>query len=60
MGPLETIDLTGLDVILHAAENVWTDTRDPKFAPPESLRRMVQAGLLGRKSGRGFYEYVEA
>jgi 3-hydroxybutyryl-CoA dehydrogenase len=58
MGPLETIDLTGLDVILHAAENVWADTRDPKFAPPESLRRMVQAGLLGRKSGQGFYPYA--
>jgi 3-hydroxybutyryl-CoA dehydrogenase len=57
MGPLETMDLTGLDVIVHAADNIWTDTRDPKFAPPEGLRRMVRGGLLGRKSGQGFYPY---
>jgi 3-hydroxybutyryl-CoA dehydrogenase len=58
MGPLETMDLTGLDVIVHAADNIWTDTHDPKFSPPEGLRRMVRAGLLGRKSGQGFYPYT--
>lgn len=57
MGPLATLDLTGLDVILHAAENIYGATRDEKFAPPEMLGRMVAAGQLGRKAGRGFYEY---
>jgi len=57
MGPLATTDLTGVDVLLHAAKNIHTDTADPKFFPPELLQRMVTAGDLGRKSGRGFYEY---
>ena len=57
MGPLATTDLTGVDVLVHATENIYTDTRDPKFAPPESLLRMVAAGHLGRKSGQGFYTY---
>jgi len=59
MGPLATLDLTGLDVILHAAENIYGATRDEKFAPPELLARMVAAGQLGRKTGHGFYEYGE-
>jgi len=57
MGPLATADLTGVDVLLHASRNIYTDTGDPKFLPPELLARMVTAGDLGRKSGRGFYEY---
>jgi 3-hydroxybutyryl-CoA dehydrogenase len=57
MGPLATSDLTGLDVMLHAASNIYTDTRDPKFSPPELLQRMVTAGELGRKTGKGFYTY---
>jgi 3-hydroxybutyryl-CoA dehydrogenase len=57
MGPLATTDLTGVDVLLHATRNIYTDTADPKFFPPELLARMVTAGELGRKSGRGFYEY---
>jgi 3-hydroxybutyryl-CoA dehydrogenase len=57
MGPLATLDLTGLDVILHAASNIYDATRDEKFAPPELLSRMVAAGQLGRKSGEGFYRY---
>jgi 3-hydroxybutyryl-CoA dehydrogenase len=57
MGPLATTDLTGVDVLLHATSNIYTDTADPKFFPPELLARMVTAGELGRKSGRGFYEY---
>jgi 3-hydroxybutyryl-CoA dehydrogenase len=57
MGPLATLDLTGLDVILHAAENIYAATRDEKFAPPELLARMVAAGQLGRKTGEGFYRY---
>jgi 3-hydroxybutyryl-CoA dehydrogenase len=57
MGPLETIDLTGVDIMLNAASNIYTDTQDETFAPPELLRRMVAAGDLGRKSGRGFYDH---
>jgi 3-hydroxybutyryl-CoA dehydrogenase len=57
MGPLETIDLTGVDIMLNAASNVYADTQDETFAPPELLRRMVAAGDLGRKTGRGFYDH---
>jgi 3-hydroxybutyryl-CoA dehydrogenase len=57
MGPLETADLTGVDIMLNATSNVYADTQDEKFAPPELLRRMVAAGDLGRKSGRGFYDH---
>lgn len=57
MGPLATADLTGVDILQHAAENIYTETQDEKFAPPELMRRMVDAGDFGRKSGRGFYEH---
>lgn len=57
MGPLATTDLTGVDVLLHAAKNIYTDTADEKFFPPELLQRMVTAGDLGRKTGKGFYTY---
>jgi 3-hydroxybutyryl-CoA dehydrogenase len=57
MGPLATTDLTGVDVLLHATENIYNDTADEKFFPPELLARMVTAGDLGRKTGRGFYSY---
>ena len=57
MGPLATADLTGVDILLHAARNVYDDTADEKFFPPELMQRMVLAGDLGRKSGRGFYSY---
>lgn len=57
MGPLATTDLTGVDVLLHASRNIYTDTADEKFFPPELLQRMVAAGDLGRKSGKGFYSY---
>lgn len=57
MGPLATTDLTGVDVLLHAARNIYTDTADEKFFPPELLQRMVTAGDLGRKTGKGFYDY---
>ncbi|GAA4456306.1 3-hydroxyacyl-CoA dehydrogenase family protein [Phytohabitans houttuyneae] len=59
MGPLATTDLTGVDVLLHATRNIYTDTADEKFFPPELLQRMVTAGDLGRKTGRGFYDYSE-
>jgi 3-hydroxybutyryl-CoA dehydrogenase len=57
MGPLATLDLTGIDVMVHAAQNIYDDTKDAKFAPPEMLLRMVRAGDLGRKTGQGFYQY---
>ncbi|MBQ1071733.1 3-hydroxyacyl-CoA dehydrogenase family protein [Micromonospora sp. C31] len=57
MGPLATTDLTGVDVLMHASKNIHTDTADEKFFPPELLQRMVTAGDLGRKSGKGFYTY---
>jgi 3-hydroxybutyryl-CoA dehydrogenase len=58
MGPLQTMDLTGIDVLVNATRNIYADTGDGKFFPPESLLRMVAAGDLGRKSGRGFYDYT--
>ncbi|MDF3289377.1 3-hydroxyacyl-CoA dehydrogenase family protein [Streptomyces silvisoli] len=57
MGPLATTDLTGVDILLHATGNIYTESQDEKFAPPELMRRMVDAGDIGRKSGQGFYRY---
>lgn len=60
MGPLELADLIGLDTVLAGLEELHRATLDPKFRPCPLLRRYVDAGWLGRKSGRGFYEYREA
>lgn len=57
MGPLETADMTGVDIIFNATSNIYADSQDEKFSAPELLRRMVQAGDLGRKTGKGFYDY---
>ena len=57
MGPLTLADLIGLDTMVFVAESLYEEYREPRYAPPPLLRRMVEAGLLGRKSGRGFYEY---
>ncbi|MFG2288561.1 3-hydroxyacyl-CoA dehydrogenase family protein [Streptomyces sp. NPDC048595] len=57
MGPLATADLTGIDILMHATDNIYTESQDEKFAPPELMRRMVDAGDIGRKSGQGFYEH---
>jgi 3-hydroxybutyryl-CoA dehydrogenase len=57
MGPLATVDLTGVDILRNASMNIYTETADEKFFPPETLQRMVAAGDLGRKSGKGFYSY---
>ena len=57
MGPLATTDLTGIDVLRNATANIYTETADEKFYPPELLSRMVDAGELGRKTGRGFFDY---
>ncbi len=57
MGPFTLLDFVGLDTTLFVADAVFEETKDPRFAAPPLLRRMVSAGWLGRKSGRGFYEY---
>jgi 3-hydroxybutyryl-CoA dehydrogenase len=57
MGPLRTMDLTGIDIMVNAAGNVYEESQNETFAAPELLRRMVAAGDLGRKTGRGFYTY---
>jgi 3-hydroxybutyryl-CoA dehydrogenase len=60
MGPLELADFIGLDVCLRILEVLHEGFLDPRYRPCPLLRRMVDAGLLGRKSGRGFYEYPPA
>ncbi len=57
MGPLTLLDFVGLDTVLRIAEIMFTEYREARFAPPPLLRQMVMAGLYGRKSGRGFYDY---
>ena len=57
MGPFTLLDLVGLDTTLFVAEVMFQEFREPRFAPPPLLRRMVLAGHLGRKSGKGFYDY---
>lgn len=57
MGPLALCDLVGLDTLLFIADAMYDELKDARYAAPPLLRRMVAAGLLGRKSGRGFYQY---
>jgi 3-hydroxybutyryl-CoA dehydrogenase len=57
MGPLALLDLVGLDTSLAILDALYDEFRDPNYAAVPVLRRMVAAGHLGRKSGRGFYEY---
>jgi 3-hydroxybutyryl-CoA dehydrogenase len=59
MGPLRLADLIGLDTLLAVSESLYEEFRDPGSVAPALLNRMVEAGLLGRKSGRGFYEYSD-
>ena len=58
MGPLQLADLIGLDTLLAVSESLYEEFRDPASVAPALLNRMVEAGLLGRKSGRGFYDYT--
>ncbi len=57
MGPLALADLIGLDTTVAVANSLYEEFKEPLYAPPPLLARMVDAGLLGRKSGRGFYDY---
>jgi 3-hydroxybutyryl-CoA dehydrogenase len=57
MGPLHLCDLIGLDTVAAIATSMYREFREPLFSPPPLLSRMVEAGLLGRKNGRGFFEY---
>jgi 3-hydroxybutyryl-CoA dehydrogenase len=57
LGPFELMDMVGLDIVVKARMGIYEETKDPNHYPPVTLRRMVKAGHLGRKTGKGFYEY---
>jgi 3-hydroxybutyryl-CoA dehydrogenase len=57
MGPLALADFIGLDIVFHMSSLLQEEYKEARFAPPPTLRRMVLAGLLGRKTGKGFYDY---
>jgi 3-hydroxybutyryl-CoA dehydrogenase len=57
MGPLTLSDLIGLDTILFVVDAIYQETKEPQYAAPNILRKMVAAGWLGRKTGKGFYNY---
>jgi 3-hydroxybutyryl-CoA dehydrogenase len=59
MGPLHLADLIGLDTTMAVAESLYSEFKEQLYAPPPLLARMVEAGLLGRKTGRGFYNYAK-
>jgi 3-hydroxybutyryl-CoA dehydrogenase len=59
LGPFELLDLIGLDTMMSVSEVLYEEFRDPDVAPPPLARRMVQAGFLGRKTGKGFYDYTQ-
>lgn len=60
MGPFTLLDLVGLDTTMYVAEVMFDEFREARYAPPPLLKRMVMAGQLGRKSGKGFYSYSQA
>ncbi len=57
MGPLQLCDMIGLDTMLLVAASLYAEHLEPRFAPPALLKRHVEAGMFGRKTGRGFYDY---
>ncbi len=57
MGPLTLCDFIGLDTLVAICDSLWDEFREPRFAPPATLRKLTAAGWLGRKSGMGFYDY---
>ncbi|MCC6849908.1 MAG: 3-hydroxyacyl-CoA dehydrogenase family protein [Deltaproteobacteria bacterium] len=58
MGPLALADFIGLDIVFHMSNNLYDEYREARFTPPPLLKRLVLAGWLGRKSGKGFYDYA--
>lgn len=58
MGPFALSDLIGLDIVAAISESLYAEYREPHYSPPPLLARMVSAGLLGKKAGRGFYDYA--
>ncbi len=60
MGPFTLLDYVGLDTTLWAAEAIYEEYKDPLYAPPPLLRRMVTSGMYGKKSGKGFYDYTKS
>jgi 3-hydroxybutyryl-CoA dehydrogenase len=58
MGPFTLLDLVGLDTTMYVADVMFEEFREPRYAPPPLLKRMVMAGQLGRKTGQGFYRYT--
>jgi 3-hydroxybutyryl-CoA dehydrogenase len=59
MGPLALCDFIGLDVLYAICDSLYEEFKRPEYAPPPLLKRMLVTGWLGRKSGRGFYEYAD-
>jgi len=59
MGPLRLLDLIGIDTVYAGASTMFDELKDPRFAPPTLMKKMLTAGWLGRKSGKGFYEYKQ-
>jgi len=59
MGPFTLLDFVGLDTVQKISEIMFAEYREKRYAPPPLLNRMVMAGMFGRKSGRGFYDYSE-
>ena len=57
IGPLALLDMIGIDSVYYGASTIYDETKDPKYAPPVLMRKMVSAGWLGRKTGKGFYDY---
>jgi 3-hydroxybutyryl-CoA dehydrogenase len=57
MGPFQLMDLVGLDIVLHEITSIFERTGDSKYRPSQLLKKMVVAGRLGRKTGKGWYEY---
>ena len=60
MGPFTLLDYVGLDTTMWAAEAIYDEYKDPLYAPPPLLRRMVASGMYGKKSGKGFYDYPQS
>jgi 3-hydroxybutyryl-CoA dehydrogenase len=59
MGPLTLLDFVGLDTTYYIANIMFEEFREKRFAPPPLLKRMVQAGMNGKKAGKGFYDYAQ-